>query len=252
MTGPSLSTLLSQNNRGSITAAAVTALGYVRRSKASDVRTVSLEDQQARIADYCRSQGWTLAEVLVDDGVSGGRRDRLQRIQAALRRHRASVVVCYHLDRVARDVAALLDTLKAWSRRGVELHVVGRGRIEAETASGLLMTGIEGLLAEHYRKVVSEKTRDALARLRAKGRRVSRFPPYGFTILPGSHLIPDPKEQAVLAEIFALSAAGRSLRGIARELLNRGIMARTGRPFGPQTLAQILRRRTMAGAEGVP
>jgi site-specific DNA recombinase len=89
----------------------VTALGYVRRSKASEASTVSLEDQEVRIANYCQAQGWTLAEVLVDDGVSGGRRDRLQRIQAALRRHRAHVVVCYHLDRVARDVAALLDTL---------------------------------------------------------------------------------------------------------------------------------------------
>jgi DNA invertase Pin-like site-specific DNA recombinase len=71
----------------------VIALGYVRRSKASGARTVSLEDQEARIADYCRAQSWTLAEVLVDDGVSGGRRDRLQRIQAALRRHEAGVVV---------------------------------------------------------------------------------------------------------------------------------------------------------------
>ena len=103
-------------------------------------------------------------------------------------------MVCYHLDRVARDVAALLDTLKAWSRRGVELHVVGRGQIEAETTTGLLMTGIEGLLAEHYLKVISEKSRDALARLRAKGRRVSRFPPYGSALGPGGRLVTNQKE----------------------------------------------------------
>jgi DNA invertase Pin-like site-specific DNA recombinase len=220
----------------------VIAIGYARCSKESGARTVSLEDQAARIADYCRAQGWTLAEVLVDDGVSGSRRDRLQRIQAALRQHRARAVVCYHLDRVARDVAALLDTLKGWARRGIQLHVVGRGRIEAETATGLLMTGIEGLLAEHYRKVISEKTRDALARLRAKGRRVSRFPPYGFRVAPGGRLVGNPGEQAVVTEISAMRAAGHSLRVIAGELAERGIMARTGRPFGAQTLAQVLRR----------
>jgi DNA invertase Pin-like site-specific DNA recombinase len=130
------------------------------------------------------------------------------------------------------------------------MAVVGRGRIEAETATGLLMTGIEGLLAEHYRKVVSEKTRDALARLRANGRRVSRSPPYGFGIGPGSRLVRQDEEQAVLAEILTLRSAGRSLRAIARELAERGIMARTGRPFAVQTLAQVIER--VASTTGSP
>ena len=146
------------------------------------------------------------------------------------------MVVCYHLDRVARDVAALLDTLKAWSRRGVELHVVGRGQIEAETTTGLLMTGIEGLLAEHYLKVISEKSRDALARLRAKGRRVSRFPPYGSALGPGGRLVTNQKEAGSPRCDRRLWASGRSLRAIARDLADRGILARSGRPFAPSTL----------------
>ncbi len=46
------------------------ALGYVRRSKESGARTISLEDQRARIGAYCRERRWSLAEVLADDGVS--------------------------------------------------------------------------------------------------------------------------------------------------------------------------------------
>ena len=137
------------------------ALGYVRRSKESSARTVSLEDQRERINAYCVEHGWQLAEVLVDDGVSGGRRERLDRIAARVRAAGARAVVVYHLDRFARDVAALLDSLRAFSRRGVELHVVGRGCIEADTASGFLVTGVEGLMAEHFRRLISEKTRDA-------------------------------------------------------------------------------------------
>jgi|SRR5713101_7172032 len=79
----------------------------------------------------------------------------------------ASVV--YHLDRFARDLAATLDYLRRFARRGVELHVVGRGRVEADTASGFIVTAVEGLATEHYRRVISEKTRDALARLRPSG-----------------------------------------------------------------------------------
>src|SRR5438552_937309 len=39
-----------------------------------------------------------------------------QPMLSAMRWHRAGVVICYHLDRFARDVAALLDTLRVWAR----------------------------------------------------------------------------------------------------------------------------------------
>ena len=133
------------------------AVGYARRSKESGERTVSLEDQRERITAYCRERGWELVDVLVDDGISGGRRERLHRLADRVRGTGARVVVVYHLDRFARDVAALLDSVRAFARRGVELHVVGRGRIETDTATGFLMTGVEGLMAEHFRRLIAEK-----------------------------------------------------------------------------------------------
>lgn len=221
------------------------AVGYARRSKESAERTVSLEDQRERIAAYCQERGWQLVEVLVDDGVSGGRRERLERLDARLRATGARVVVAYHLDRVARDAAGLLDWLERAARRGVELHIVGRGRIETQSASGYLMAGVEGVVAAHYRKVISEKTRDALARLRAKGRRVSRWAPYGFRFGPGGRLLPDPGEQAALRRIVNLGASGVSLRAISRTLLEQGVTARNGRPFAASTLAILVRNRTV-------
>jgi DNA invertase Pin-like site-specific DNA recombinase len=221
----------------------MTALGYVRRSKESTARTVSLEDQRARIADYCRTQGWPLAEILADDGVSGGRRERLDRLAERVKATGARVVVVYHLDRFARDLAATLDYLRRFSRRGVELHVVGRGRVEADTATGFIVTAVEGLAAEHYRRVISEKTRDALARLRAKGRRVSRWAPYGFKIGPGGRLLVHRPETQTLQRIGRLAEAGLSLRGISRVLTSEGIRARNGRPFAAQTLSRLVTNR---------
>ena len=79
----------------------VTAIGDVRRSKESGARTVSLEDQRARIADYAQGQGWQVAEVVADDGVSGGVRlpDRVQRVV-----------------RVAILVAPRVRLLRPWAR----------------------------------------------------------------------------------------------------------------------------------------
>jgi hypothetical protein len=78
---------------------AMIALGYTRRSKESGERTVSLEDQRERITAYCHEDGWHLIDVLIDDGVSGGRRERLRRLADRVRGAGAGVVVVYHLDR---------------------------------------------------------------------------------------------------------------------------------------------------------
>jgi site-specific DNA recombinase len=231
---------------GSLTSRDVVALGYVRRSKESGARNVSLEDQHERIVAYCHERGWQLAEVQADDGVSGGRRERLDRLAERVRATKARVIVVYHLDRFARDLAATLDYLRRFARSGVELHVVGRGRVEADTATGFIVTAVEGLAAEHYRRVISEKTRDALARLRAKGRRVSRFAPYGYKLGPQGLLVSDPKEQTILAEISRLRAGGLSLRAISETLVAGGVLARNGRPFAPMTLARLVTNRPVS------
>jgi site-specific DNA recombinase len=104
-------------------------------------------------------------------------------------------------------------------------------------------------MAEHYRRVISEKTRGALAHLRATGRRTSRFPPYGFQLAPGALLVPDPQEQVTLACIATLRASGLSLRAISRELAAQGILARNGRPFAPTTLARLVPNRPVSNGE---
>jgi DNA invertase Pin-like site-specific DNA recombinase len=220
----------------------MTALGYIRRSKESGQRTVSLETQAAAIHQYADANGLLLAEVLSDDGVSGGKRTRLVRIESAVRRHRARVVVVYHLDRFARDVAALLDTLRAYHRRGVELHVVGRGHVEVESEAGFLLTGVEGLMAEAFRRTVSRKTKDALKRLRSQGRRISRHIEYGYTLASdGLTLTEHPDEQRVLGLIRELGRTC-STRELARRLAEQGITSRGGKPFASSTLSVLLRR----------
>lgn len=69
------------------------AIGYVRRSKESGDRTVSLQAQTEHVQEYAERQGWTLVSVLTDDGISGGKRERFERIKAAVKAHHAKRVV---------------------------------------------------------------------------------------------------------------------------------------------------------------
>jgi len=216
------------------------AVGYIRRSHESDQRTVSLATQRTAIERYATEQGWDLAAVLEHDGISGGKRSRFAALDAAVKSHGARFVVAYHLDRVARDAAALLDWCASAAKRGIELHIVGRGRTETATASGYLTVGVEGLVAAHYRLVIGEKTKGALTHLRETGRRWTRVPPFGWAWKDGQ-CVPDPAEQAVVAKARALRSSGLSLRQVSAELAAAGMLGRTGRPLSAETVNSIVR-----------
>src|SRR5262249_16009309 len=147
-------------------------------------------------------------------------------------------VVAYHVDRAARDLAGLLDWMKAASKRGVRVHVAGRGEIETRTSAGFLTVSVEGMVAEHYARIIGEKTRDALARLKASGKRWKGVAPYGARLEYG-RAVPDSTERQVVFEVARLRAEGRSLRQVSVTLAARVITNRDGRPFHPMTLARM-------------
>jgi hypothetical protein len=82
------------------------------------------------------------------------------------------------------------------------------------------------------------------ARLRAKGRRPSRWTPYGFHFGPGGRLVSDRDEEAVIARVGELRAMGLSLRAMSRALAGEGIMARNGRPLTSKVLLALTGDRT--------
>lgn len=218
-----------------------TAIAYIRRSKESNERTISLDDQLRQVSDYARAQGWELAAVVRHDGVSGGKRARFDRIREAIAETDADVVLVTNMDRFARDAAGALEEIDRFTKRGVQLHVVGRGRVETSTATGFLTAGIESLLAEHYRRLVSEKTRSALALKRDRGERTGEVP-FGFRVAAdGRTLEQDDAEQAIVAIIRELRAAGSTLRTIADALNAQGMTTRRGTPWRLQYVDRVLK-----------
>lgn len=232
------------------TAAALpVAVGYIRRSHESDGRTVSLATQRAAIERYATEQGWHLTAVLEHDGVSGGKRSRFAALDAAVKSHGARYVVAYHLDRVARDAAGLLDWCASAAKRGVELHIVGRGRAETSTAAGYLGVGVEAIMATHFRLVIGEKTKGALLHLRSAGRRWTRVPPFGWAWKDGRG-VPDPAEQVIITRALALRAAGLSLRKVSAALTAEGLLGRAGRPLSAETVKSIVRANAVSASTG--
>jgi DNA invertase Pin-like site-specific DNA recombinase len=98
----------------------------------------------------------------------------------------------------------------------------------ADTPEQRMIRQVLQAFAEHERKVIAARTRAAMLRHQAAGRRMSAQPPFGWTVDPDdpARLVSDPDEQAVIRRIVRLHDEGLGLREIARELDDASILCR--------------------------
>lgn len=201
------------------------AIIYLRRSAKSEVGTISLAVQEGAVRTYCAKAGMAIAAVVSHDGVSGTKRSRFKEIENAVRTNSAGALVVYHLDRLARDSAGLGEYLRRAAKAGIEIHESVSGRIDIQKALGKFVTHIRGAMDEFYAGVIGEKTKDALASLRAAGRQYSAIPPLGYRYAQGC-LIEDPWEQQAVAIIKTCGVLGYGRVRTLRELRASGYKGR--------------------------
>ncbi len=221
----------------------IKAVAYVRVSTGK--QDLSMEAQEERIRLYCQLHGLELVEVIRERGVTakiklnkrpeGG---RISRLTASGVCH----IVALKLDRLFRNAVDALTHVEEWEQAGISLHLVDMGGQSVNTGSSMgkmLITMLAGF-AEFERNMIAERTTAALRHKKAHGE-VYNHVPYGFVADDGS-LLPDPREQAVIAEIREWRDAGLSYNNIAGHLNERGIPAKHGGTWGAQTVYNILNR----------
>ena len=141
-------------------------IGYARVSKADGTQTSDLQ------RDALIAAGVDAAQIY-EDRASGKREDR-PGLESCLRALRdGDTLVVWKLDRLGRDLAHLVATVRDLEARGVGFRVLaGQGaEIDTRTAGGRLIFGIFAALAEFERDLVRERVNAGLAAARARGRR---------------------------------------------------------------------------------
>ena len=124
--------------------------------------------------------------------------------------------------------------------------------LDTGTAAGRLVVTVLAALSQMEREQVAERTQFALDNIARNGLARSRYTPLGFTLLDASkslrpkfrgqrRLIPDPREQRILARISRLQENGFGARRIARDLNDRGdVNPRTGRTWSPALIQKVV------------
>jgi DNA invertase Pin-like site-specific DNA recombinase len=208
----------------------VRVLGYVRVStEEQGVSGAGLEAQRRAIAVECRRRGWELVETIEDRGYSAKdmRRPGVQEALRVLRAGEASALVVAKLDRLSRsmiDFTALMAKAQKESWALVALDCA----VDTSTPTEEAMANMLATFAQFERRLISQRTREALAVKKASGVRLGRPP-----TLPRS----------VVRRIQRQRSRGDSFRKIAGDLNEAGVpTAQGGREWYAATVRHVLLR----------
>lgn len=218
------------------------AVGYTRVSTSEQGRSgLGLEAQAAAIARFALDEGFDISQVITEVGGGGlaiEDRPGLTSALASARKLKCPVIVS-KLDRLSRDVHFISGLMA----RGVPFLVTELG---ADTDPFVLH--LYAALSEKERRLVSTRTKAALAALKAKGaklgnrtnlaaagrkgRKTNRAKAAAFAV-------------KVLPTIQKLRAKGKTLREIAAELNDIGVRTARGGRWYAATVNGILARASV-------
>lgn len=204
------------------------AILYSRVSTADQaVNGHSLDAQERALRSYAAFKGFDDVELVVDAGLSGGTTDRpgFKQVMDAVQSKNVDAVVVYSLSRFARNTVATVEAVELMNRRGVAFHSLSE-QIDTTTAVGRFFVTTLAALAQLEREQVGERTRAILLHKKLNGERVGQIP-FGFH-LSGEQVVPDEREQHVIATVRDLRTGGMTYREIANYLTRHNIQNKNG------------------------
>jgi DNA invertase Pin-like site-specific DNA recombinase len=152
-------------------------VGYVRVSREDE----NPENQEHAIQNYVQAKGYQLVGIERDVGVSGAlpplEREGFRKVVEKLERKEADGVIVYALDRIARSLWELSTVVKEFDQKGWQIISIREDWLNIlDPKIRSLIIAILGWAGEMERELIRERTKEALARLRAEGVKLGRRP----------------------------------------------------------------------------
>lgn len=131
---------------------------------------LGLDSQDAKCSTYAERIGAEVVEVVreVQSGRTLTKRPELMRALSTLRAGEADALIVAKLDRLSRSARDLCDLLEQSEREGWSLILLDLG-IDTTTPAGRVQAQVIGAFAEYERRIISQRTRDAMAQAKARG-----------------------------------------------------------------------------------
>lgn len=144
--------------------------GYIRVS--SDKQTV--ENQRFEIQRFCQQQnlcvdGW------IEETISGTKNYNKRQLGRLLRRANVGdIIICSELSRLGRNLYMIMEILGICMNKGCRVWTIKDGYRLGDDIQSKVLAFAFGLSAEIERNLISQRTKEALTRLRSEGKTLGR------------------------------------------------------------------------------
>lgn len=201
---------------------------YIRVSTEEQSQSgAGLEAQRAAILAEVERRGWQLVETFEDRGFSARdlKRPGIKAALDALGRGDASALVVAKLDRLSRSMIDFTGIMATATKESWAL--VALDCVDTTTPQGEAMANVLATFAQFERRLIGQRTREALAAKRDAGVRLGR---------------PSSIRPELASRIVDLRASGLTLREIAERLNEEGeATPRGGSEWRPSSIERLLR-----------
>lgn len=224
------------------------AILYIRVSTTEQaLEGYSVDEQIARLKNYCQAFGIKIYKVVVDPGYSGSSLDRpgIQEVIRDVRAKRAQKVIVWKLDRLSRSQKDTLIMLEDVFLENDCDFVSMMESFDTSTPFGRAIVGILAAFAQLERENIRERTTMGRVARIAKGYYSGSHAPLGYHFKPGCNdLIVDDYEAVIVREIFSSFLAGKSINGIGAAMAEK---YGSVRKFNGTMIRRILRNSVYIG-----
>ena len=222
---------------------------YCRVSTDKDAQLESLENQMAafnmRIAMH---PGWQLANLYVDEGLSGTsmkQRVQFRQMIEDCKAGQIDYIITKSVSRFARNTVDTLTTVRELKKYGVELYFEKEKIDTADIVSEMLLTVMASFAQEESRSI-SENVKWGIHKRFEAGQEV-KVPLYGFYHTKDELFLVKEDEAEVVREIFERFVHGEMPMSILNDMIARGVKPPAGNCWKRLQLDRMIKNEKYAG-----
>jgi len=220
---------------------------YARYSS-DNQRAESITAQLRAGREYCQRHNYTIIREYADAAYTGtnDQRPQYQQMLADARKGMFEIVIFHKVDRSARNEYDYYKHKRDLAACGVAIAYSGQP-FDTTTPEGALMEAQMVGMAAYYSRNLSREVKKGLKENVLAGKITGGKPCFGFTVDSSKRYVPDPDEAPAVVQIFSMYADGHGYTDIIAWLNAHGFRTRRGRPFGKNSLHDLLRNRRYIG-----
>lgn len=220
---------------------------YCRMSEDREGGGLGIDRQREDCEALAAELGLTVIKVYTDNDLSaysGKPRPDYQQMLDDLRAGLYGTVIAWHTDRLHRRPSELEEYIDVCEPRNVQTRTVKAGALDLTTATGRWQARQLGAMARYEVERMIERQRRARDQKVQRGEWSGGPRPYGWE---ADGITPVHEEIAVIREMAEAVLAGASIRSLAADLNERGLLTSTGSAWDGSSLARMLKRPRNAG-----